>query len=52
VRPETQADIDSALRRELKSPLVEQAGNARPAEPSLEDEMKRLLGELSAPARN
>jgi hypothetical protein len=52
VRPETQADIDSALRKELKSPLVEQAGNARPAEPSLEDEMKRLLGELSAPARN
>jgi hypothetical protein len=50
--PEMPADIDSALRKELKAPLVGEAERDRPAEPSLEDEMKRLLGELSAPARN
>jgi hypothetical protein len=51
-RAEIQADIDLALRKELKTPLVEETESARPAEPSLEDEMKRLLGELSAPVRN
>jgi hypothetical protein len=50
--PEMPADIDSALRKELKAPLVDEAESDRPAEPSLEDEMKRLLGELSAPVRN
>jgi hypothetical protein len=51
MRPEPQADIDRALREELKAPLVGEQ-KPQPDESSLEDEMKRLLGELSAPARN
>jgi hypothetical protein len=46
-------DLDSALREELKAPLVnEPETQPAAAEPSLEEEMKRLLGELSMPARN
>jgi hypothetical protein len=52
-RHEPRGGIDAALSEELKEPLL--AGDAesrQSAEPSLEDEMKRLLGELSMPARN
>jgi hypothetical protein len=45
-------DLDSALREELKAPLVNEPETPPAAEPSLEEEMKRLLGELSMPARN
>jgi hypothetical protein len=45
-------DLDSALREELKTPLVNEPETRPAAEPSLEEEMKRLLGELSMPARN
>jgi hypothetical protein len=45
-------DLDSALREELKAPLVNEPETQPAAEPSLEEEMKRLLGELSMPARN
>jgi hypothetical protein len=44
-------DLDSALREELKAPLVNEPETRPTAEPSLEEEMKRLLGELSVPAR-
>lgn len=46
-----EGDLDSALREELKSPLVARPETSPAEEPSLEEEMKRLLGELSAPAR-
>ena len=52
VREERQAILDAALREELKEPLLGQPEPQPEAEPSLEEEMKRLLGELSAPARN
>ena len=45
-------DLDSALREELKAPLVNEPETRPAAEPSLEEEMKRLLGELSMPARS
>jgi hypothetical protein len=45
-------DLDSALREELKAPLVNEPETQPVAEPSLEEEMKRLLGDLSMPARN
>jgi hypothetical protein len=51
LRAEARAtDLDTALQEELKAPLV--SAGARPAaEPSLEEEMKRLLGDLSIPTR-
>jgi hypothetical protein len=45
-------DLDSALQEELKAPLVNEPETRPVAEPSLEEEMKRLLGELSMPARS
>ena len=45
-------DLDSALQEELKAPLVNEPETQPAAEPSLEEEMKRLLGELSMPARS
>jgi hypothetical protein len=45
------ADLDSALREELRAPLVRAPEERPAAEQSLEEEMKRLLGELSTPAR-
>ena len=45
------ADLDTALQEELKAPLADAPEARQAAEPSLEEEMKRLLGELSAPAR-
>jgi hypothetical protein len=51
-RPEQpEPDLDSALQEELKAPLVEERRDPEPAEASLEEEMRRLLGELSTPAR-
>jgi hypothetical protein len=43
-------DLDLALREELREPLVEDP-KPQQDDSSLEDEMRRLLGELSAPAR-
>jgi hypothetical protein len=51
IRHEPRANLDAALRKELKEPLVSELEAQSISEPSLEDEMKRLLGELSAPAR-
>jgi hypothetical protein len=45
------ADLDSALREELRAPLVRAPEERQAGEQSLEEEMKRLLGELSTPAR-
>jgi hypothetical protein len=45
------ADLDLALREELKAPLVRAPEERQAGEQSLEEEMKRLLGELSTPAR-
>lgn len=45
-------DLDSALQRELKASLDDpQAAPADRPDPTLEDEMARLLGELSSRAR-
>jgi hypothetical protein len=49
---ERREDLDAALQEELKAPLVGATEQPPVGEPSLEVEMKRLLGELSAPARN
>jgi len=52
LRPERRtADLDTALQEELKAPLVNTAAQPQAEEQSLEEEMKRLLGELSVPAR-
>jgi hypothetical protein len=48
---EGRGDLDAALQEELKAPLVGMAEQKQTGEASLEEEMKRLLGELSAPAR-